>query len=558
MSLIRRSIAVVALVSLSAAVLAGQQQTAPISLTEKIDSICEKWDVTDAPGGVVGIVKDGKMIFAKAYGLANVENGVPNTVNTLFDVGSVSKQFTAMCVLILEDRGELSIDDPVSKHFSGIPAAKNGMTIKQLMQHTSGIRDYFGLMAISGQQVFDNDDVMDVLRRQIDTNFPPGQAFSYSNTGYFLLAELVEQISGESLREFAKENVFEPLGMNATVFQDDFRQLIMHKAYGYVESPEDGLLAGVVPLAVAGAGGLITTLHDMMLWTENWKHNKLGPQSVIERMQTKAKLASGDESSYGLALFIDDLDGVDRVQHGGDFIGFHAQVSTFPEHDLAVYTFGNDGTQLAKSINDKIARYLLADVIDPEEALAAKGEIELTAEEIKEYVGRYNLLDRAVMEFLIDEGKLKIQVTGQPKIEIFCSEKDHFFLKVVEATAVFNRDEEGAISSITFSQGGQTFELSPMDPFELSDEDIKTLSGRYYSVEMEVVLTVFERDGELWAKTDKFMDPTKIEMVVADRGSLSPFTLQFERKDGKVTAVFVSIMRSNNIRFNRMSADWGD
>ena len=144
MSLIHRSIAAVALALLSGVVFAGQQQTEPISLTEKIDSICEKWDVTDAPGGVVGIVKGGKMIFAKAYGLANVENGVPNAVTTLFDVGSVSKQFTAMCVLILEDRGELSIDDPVSKHFPGIPAARNGMTIKQLMQHTSGIRDYFG------------------------------------------------------------------------------------------------------------------------------------------------------------------------------------------------------------------------------------------------------------------------------------------------------------------------------------------------------------------------------------------------------------------------------
>ena len=558
MSLIHRSIAVIALASLSGAVLAGQQQTAPISLTEKIDSICEKWDVTDAPGGVVGIVKDGKMIFAKAYGLANVENGVPNTVSTLFDVGSVSKQFTVMCVLILEDRGELSIDDPVSKHFPGIPAAKNGMTIKQLMQHTSGIRDYFGLMALAGQPVFDDDDVMDVLRRQIDTNFPPGAAFSYSNTGYFLLAELVEQISGDSLREFAKENVFEPLGMNDTVFQDDFRQLIMNKAYGYIESDDDdGLLAGVMPLTAAGAGGLITTLHDMMLWTGNWKHNKLGPQSVIERMQTEATLTSGTESGYGLALFIDDLDGVARVQHGGDFIGFHAQVSTFPEHDLAVYTFGNDGTQLAKSFNDEIARYVLVDVIDPKEALAASKEIQLTAEELKEYEGRYNVLDRMVMEFLIDDGKLKIQATGQPKFEMFCSEKDHFFLKVVEATMVFNRDDEGAITSVTFTQGGQTLELPPVEPFEISEKEIKELSGRYYSVEMEVVLRVFEKDGELWAKTDKFMDPTKVEMAVADRGTISLFTLQFERKDGKVTAVLVTVPRSNNIRFKRMAADWG-
>ena len=197
-------------------------------------------------------------------------------------------------------------------------------------------------------------------------------------------------------------------------------------------------------------------------------------------------------------------------------------------------------------------------VIDPEEALAASREIELTAEELKEYEGRYNVLDRMVMEFMIDDGKLKIQATGQPKFEMFCSEKDHFFLKVVEATMVFNRDEEGTITSVTFSQGGQTLELPPVQPFELSQDDIKALSGRYYSVEMEVVLTVFEKDGELWAKTDKFMDPTKVEMVVADRGTISLFTLKFERKEGKVTAVLVTVPRSNNIRFKRMLADWGD
>ncbi|MCH7946019.1 MAG: beta-lactamase family protein, partial [Armatimonadetes bacterium] len=231
------------------------------AIATRIEQICQKWDVDDAPGGAVGVVHGGKLLFARGFGLANVELGVKNTADTKFDVGSVSKQFTAMCVLILEERGELSIEDPVSKHFPGIPAAKNGMTIKQLMQHTSGVRDYFGLMALSGYTMFDDDDVMTVLERQTDVNFKPGAAFLYSNTGYFLLARLVAKISGEDFADFAKENVFEPLGMHDTVFQDNFQQLIMNKAYGYIKSPEDGLLAGVAPISAAGAGGVVPTLH---------------------------------------------------------------------------------------------------------------------------------------------------------------------------------------------------------------------------------------------------------------------------------------------------------
>ena len=522
-------------------------------IAERIEEICQKWDVDDAPGGAVGVVHGGKLLFSRGFGLANVELGVKNAADTKFDVGSVSKQFTVMCVLILEDRGELSIDDPVSRHFPDIPAAKNAMTIKQLMQHTSGIRDYFGLMALSGYTMFEDDDVMTVLERQTDVNFEPGEAFLYSNTGYYLLAQLVENISEEDFADFAKENVFEPLGMHDTVFQDNFRQLIMNKAYGYIASPEDGLLAGVTPLSAAGPGGVITTLHDMMLWTENWKHNKLGPQSMIEQMQTKAALNSGDESNYGLALFIDDLDGVERVQHGGDFIGFHTQVSTFPEHDLAVYTFGNDGTQLAKSLNDEIARYLLADSVEKKDETA---DIELTAEELKQYEGRYDLAGAMIVEFSVDEGKLKIQATGQPKFDMFCSAKDEFYLKVVEATIVYNRDDDGKIDTVTLTQAGQTFEMKPVAPFDLTPEDIGALAGRYYSPEMDAVLTVFEKDGEVWAKTDKLMEPTKVEMTSQDKGSISIFAFRFVLREGKATRIMITIPRSNNIRFKRMLTDW--
>ena len=524
------------------------------AIATRIEQICQKWDVEDAPGGAVGVVHGGKLLFARGFGLANVELGVKNTADTKFDVGSVSKQFTAMCVLILEDRGELSVEDPVSKHFPDIPAAKNGMTIKQLMQHTSGIRDYFGLMALSGYTMFDDDDVMTVLSRQTDVNFEPGAAFLYSNTGYFLLARLVEKISGKDLADFAEKNVFEPLGMHDTVFQDDFRQLIMNKAYGYIASPEDGLLAGVAPLSAAGAGGVITTLHDMMLWTENWKGNKLGPQSMIERMQTKATLNSGDESKYGLALFMDDLDGVERIQHGGDFIGFHAQVSTFPEHDLAVYTFGNDGTQLAKSFNKEIARYLLADSIEKDGEKT--DDIELTAEELEEYKGRYDVNGAMIIEFSVDEGKLKIQATGQPKFDMFCNAKDEFYLKVVEATVVFNRDDDGKIATATLTQAGQSHEMQPAAPYDLTPEDIGALTGRYYSPEMDAVLTVFEKDGEVWAKTDKLMEPTKVEMTSANRGSISIFSFRFVLREGKATRIMITIPRSNNIRFKRMLTDW--
>ncbi|HXH59921.1 MAG TPA: serine hydrolase domain-containing protein, partial [Fimbriimonadaceae bacterium] len=233
----------------------------PQDLGPKLDEVFKPWDKKDAPGGAVFVSVHGKIVYEKAFGMANLELDVPNTTSTVFDVGSVSKQFTATCVMLLAEQGKFSIDDEASKYLPEYPVlSDNKITIRQLLDHTSGVRDILSLMVFKTKGIaFSNEDADKTLRAQRSLNFKPGTNWSYSNSNYYLLMKLVEKESGKSLAEFAKEAIFDPLGMNHTLFLDDPAKLIHDRAFGYVPTPK-GYRAGLSMIAIDGPGGLWTTL----------------------------------------------------------------------------------------------------------------------------------------------------------------------------------------------------------------------------------------------------------------------------------------------------------
>ncbi len=529
-------------------------QLAP-GLEQKIDEVFKPWDKKDAPGGVVSVSVRGKVVYAKGFGMANLENNVPVTTDTVFDVGSISKQFTATCVMLLADDGLVDIDKQASEYLPEYPVLRDQkITVRQLMAHTSGLRDYMALMAFkTGSLAFEDGDVVEVLKGQSSLNFSPGSAWDYSNTGFFFLKKIVEKVGRRSLAGFAKERIFDPLGMTHTQFLDDPTKLIPGRAFGYVD-PGDGFRAGIALIAADGAGGLWTTLADMHKWTQNWKDNKLGMDpKMFAKMMVPTKLNSGTDSIYGLGFFIDDYKGVKRIQHGGDFIGFHAQVNWFPEQDVIVSTFSNDGTQNAKTLNDKVVDIMLGDVIKQDPAAAATGEITLSEAELDEYIGTYDLQGRLVDVKRVGT-QLKVQVTGQPLIDVYCTEKDKFFYKIVEARIEFNRSVEGKVEALTFFQSGAVIKCPRGKPYVAPAGALDAVVGMYYSSEFDMIVKVKRQGDGLVVTSSSILDAFPLLPTAVGKFSAGPLVVDVEVKDGAVKALLVTMSRARNMRFERMSA----
>jgi len=234
-----------------------------------IDSIFSRWDSPDSPGGTVGIIKEGKLVFAKGYGSANLDYNIPNESKTVYRIGSTSKQFTAACIIILSQQGKLSLEDKLMKFFPNFPSYANDITIQHLLNHTSGIRDYLILARLSGlgsEDHYTDNMVGKWLMSQQELNFNPGDEYLYSNSGYWLLGQIVKIVSGVTMAEYAKENIFIPLEMNDTHFHNDHKQIVKNRASGYRPNRKGGYSISMTTLDMIGDGGIFTTVEDLAKW----------------------------------------------------------------------------------------------------------------------------------------------------------------------------------------------------------------------------------------------------------------------------------------------------
>jgi CubicO group peptidase (beta-lactamase class C family) len=324
-----------------------------------VDALLEPFDISDGPGGVVGVYLDGEIVFARGFGLANLEYEIPNTASTVFRVGSVAKQFTAMAIAILAQRGEVDLDRDIRDYFSEIPEYPQGVvTLRHLVHHTSGFRDYNELATLGGyrsDQLATTDATFELLARQRGLNFSPGDEFLYCNSGYFLMGVLVERITGKTLAEFARDEMFEPLGMDHSQFKDDHGAVVANRAYGY-QADGDGWRLYLSQRDFVGAGGVFTTVEDMLAWMVNLDDNRLGAPGLMDDMHRVGVLNDGTPLDYAFGLRVGEDRGLALVQHSGSFAAFRAHSLRYPEQGLAVFTAVNGGaanpTQLAQAIAD--------------------------------------------------------------------------------------------------------------------------------------------------------------------------------------------------------------
>jgi len=348
-----------ALAALPPALARGADETAA-----KVDKIFASWDKTTSPGAALAVIKDGKIVYERGYGMAKLEDGLVNTPDRVFDIGSVSKQFTAACVAMLVRDGKVRVEDDIRKYLPEMPAYGKTVTVDHLLHHTSGLRDYNALLDLAGFRADADsptvEEAVEIIRRQKKLNYAPGEEYSYTNTGFFLLSQIVERVSGQSLNAFAQERIFRPLGMTKTLFQDDHTQVIKDRATGYTAAKGGGFKISLSNWDETGDGNVYTTVRDLALWDQAFYNGALG-KGVTDLLQTTGVLNSGQPIDYAWGLVVTRYKGLKVVEHGGAWVGFRAALVRFPEERFSVIILANLGSIDPSGLAFRVADIYLAE-----------------------------------------------------------------------------------------------------------------------------------------------------------------------------------------------------
>lgn len=430
-----------------------------------IDSIFARYDHTNTPGCALGVYRDERLVYGRGYGMAELNQGVPIGTSTVFYIASTSKQFTAASIALLVEEGKLSLSDPVRKWIPELPAYTQPITIANLVHHTSGIRDYLGLWAMSGRSIADEvpqEMALDLIVRQRALDFAPGSRYSYSNSGYLLLAEIVKRASGKSLRDFTTERIFAPLGMSSTQFHDDNTRIVARRAEGY-QPTATGFQIVRTSFALVGDGGVLTTVEDLQKWDSNFYQNRLGKgaPSLVRQLVTPSALplAEGRPQRYAFGLMPGKYRGLEIVEHGGAFIGFRAQLLRFPTEHFSVALLCNDYTAQPEAMSRKVADLYLADRLAPvtDSATAAPtlrlpAAPKLTATTGAPYAGRYASPELDTWATVRMEGEtLRARMRYGAWLTLEPIAPDVFSVVGMGARLTFTRDRRGGIAGFSMS-----------------------------------------------------------------------------------------------------------
>jgi CubicO group peptidase (beta-lactamase class C family) len=396
--------------------------------------------------GSVLLARDGQPIVSRGYGLANIENDVSNTPQTVFRLGSVTKQFTAMAILLLQERGKLSVNDPICKYLSDCPQTWQPITIKNLLTHTAGIPNYTDFPDFTKTAAAETTTAELITRfRDKPLQFALGEKFAYSNSGYYLLGAIIERVSGKSYPDFLQENIFAPLGMKHTGYDNPVR-IIKNRAAGYARTNDGFINAAPISMSTAyAAGALYSTVEDLLLWDQSLYTEKLVSRKSLDEAFTPFK------SNYGYGWSIGKRYDRQVIAHGGGIFGFSSYIARYPADHVTVIVLSN----VEGAPSGEIANSLAAIVFGaPYEIPAERKEIHVAAKTLEKYVGQYQLTPQLVVKVTLEEGKLLAQVSTQPKLELFAESETVFFFKTVNAQVTFVLSAQGEVTGLVFRQGG--------------------------------------------------------------------------------------------------------
>jgi CubicO group peptidase (beta-lactamase class C family) len=425
-------------------------QTTPVPTADqiiaKVNEYMDAAQRVDHFSGTILLARGGRPIVSKGYGMANYELDAPNTPQTIFRLGSVTKQFTSAAIMLLQERGKLSVNDPVCKYVTDCPAAWEPITIRHLLTHTSGIPNYTAFPGF-----MEKKSILPITTAELVTEykakpleFTPGEKFNYSNSGYHLLGAVIEKASGKSYADFLQENIFTPLGLKNTGY-DFTKPLLKHRAAGYVRDGEGLANAPYIDMLIPyAAGSLYSTTEDLLTWEQALYTEKLLTKKSLDEMFTpfKGTYAYG----WGVGKRLEHA----SISHGGSINGFSTYIARYPDDKVTVIVLSN----VQGASTDKVATALAAIAFGakydlPKERIA----INLPAETLEQYIGDFQLTPAITFTISREENKLFLSIIGQPKMQLFAESDTKFFLKVVDAQITFVKDETGKVTQLLFRQG---------------------------------------------------------------------------------------------------------
>jgi len=547
------------------------QTLAPDEIAQ-VDKVFEKWNRTDTPGCALGVYKDGQIVYKHGYGMANLNDDVTITPETVFHVASMSKQFTAASILLLQQQGKLSLDDDVHKYIPELADFGERITLRHLMHHTSGLRDQWALLELAGwrysQDLITDADVMSVVTRQKDLNFKPGEKYMYSNTGFTLLAIVVSRVSGMSFRAFTTKNIFEPLGMTHTHFRDDHEEVIKHDALGYEQDGKDKpFRMSLTNFDTAGATSLHTTVEDLQLWDENFYHPRVGGSAFIEQMLHRDKLNNGELQDYASGLAIGTYKGLPTVGHGGADAGYRSDIVRFPDQHFSVTVLCNDAEANPGGLDRQVADILLAKDFKPEAQDAAKQPaktaassawtpIPLTREQMAAIAGNYWDGQDQYAKVIVKDGKLELDLNRDDFHELKQFAPAHFHVADEPwgdqiDLHFFAAEGEKPRRLEKTSDGGKPELFEAVAPAQATEAELAEYAGGYVSQEIDPVYRIVVQNGSIVLTRLKHnpdaLRPAARDVFVGDIGKV-----RFLRDANQhVSGFILDADRIQNFRFTK-------
>ncbi len=536
------------------------------SIENKIDSIFKQYDNTSTPGISLGFMQNGKLIFSKGYGMADLEHDIPVDTSSVFSLASVSKQFTVFAILLLEQRGKLSLNDDIRKH---LPEFKNYgeiITLRQLANHSSGIRSQLQLLGLTGyisDNVITKKDVHRIIYNQEELNFKPGSEFSYSNSGYVLLAEVVEKVSGTSFSLFMEENIFDPLEMNNSFVMDDYHKIIKNRANSY-EIENDTYVNAPANYSYYGATGLYTTLNDFSKWAANFSNLKIGSPEIFKKMNTLAVLNNGE--SYGVALgqFVGNFNGLKQIYHSGGDAGYRAYLGRFPEQNVAVLLLSNNNIVNAQGKALEIAGIFLKPYYINNSTVEVSANklkvIKLPTSKLKKFSGNYlNPNNYIIRDIFVRNDTLiyarQEQNDRESPLKALNKEGTFQLGNSKDVQVVFSK--KGTTESVSILVNGKEVEIyNKYLPKKYSAKELEEFVGTYYSKELDTKYLLAIKEGKLTVSHPK-MDLITLQSVKSDGFLNSSWQfrfLEFKRnEENQIKGFRISSDRVKKVRFKKIN-----
>ncbi|WP_084050586.1 serine hydrolase domain-containing protein [Aquimarina macrocephali] len=534
------------------------------NIEKQIDSIFQKYNNSKTPGIAIGVVKKGELIFSKEYGMANLGYDIPVSDSTVFTLCSVSKQFTVLGLMLLVEKDLISLNDDIRKYVPELPNYGHIITLRHLANNTSGLRSNLQLLGLKGYTADDmitQNTVDQVIFRQKELNFIPGDEYNYSNSGFILLAKVIEKVSGKPFSSYIKENIFIPLGMHNSFVMDNYQKIVKNKAHSYGLGEDKSFVFSPSNYSYVGASGIYTTLEDFSKWAANFDSIKVGSQDIFDQMNTKGVLNNGKESFYALGQIVQDYHGLKRIWHSGGDAGYRSYIGRFPDQETTIILLSNNASVYAEGEALKVANLFLKPFFNKSETKIKQENqklrfINLSLKQKEKLTGSYLSKNYEIIRNIQIQNDTLFYVRpnqGNRKSELKPINATKFVLGTNKDVQVSFKDKQTLKVLVNNEEVESYYKYVPK---VYTTEDLQEFTGKYYCDELEIIYELKVENNNLIIYNSK-IGTIKINSLKEDVfiGTSWIFnSLVFERSKNKsvILGFRVSGQRVKNMYFKKL------